>query len=265
MIHPMAVVHESAKVDPSAEIGPFCVVGPNAVVGAGTKLLERASVGPNTSLGKNNLVHPGAVIGGDPQDLSFKGEQVSCEVGDGNVFRECVTVNRGTAKDVGKTKIGHRNLFMACCHVAHDNIIEDNVVVANGVLLAGHVTLQTGCIISGMVGINQFVTVGRLAYIAGNSGITQDVPPFMKVQGHNNEVRGLNTLGLRRIGVSSESVEGLREAFRIIWTGELTQTESIAEIRSQVKMSPELDELLTFLEAKAKGRFGRVRESQRKW
>ncbi|MGE4158128.1 MAG: acyl-ACP--UDP-N-acetylglucosamine O-acyltransferase [Planctomycetota bacterium] len=265
MIHPLAVVHDTAQVNSAAHVGPFCVIGEQARVGAGTRLMERVSIGPHTILGKDNLVHPGAVIGGDPQDLSFKGETVSCEVGDGNVFRECVTVNRGTAKDMGKTVIGNRNLFMACCHIAHDNVVEDHVVVANGVLMAGHVTLRSGCIISGMVGINQFVTVGRLAYVAGNSGITQDVPPFMKVQGHNSEVRGVNTLGLRRTGVSPDSVEALREAFRILWTSDLTQAEALNEIRAQVKNTPELEELIVFLEQKAKGRFGRARETQRKW
>jgi UDP-N-acetylglucosamine acyltransferase len=268
MIHPTALVHETANIHENVTIGPYCVVGAEAEIGTGTRLMERVSVGPKTCLGSENVVYPGCVIGGDPQDLSFRFDdemKVSCRIGDRNVFRECVTVNRGTLKDLGETRIGHDNLMMACCHVAHDCVIQNHTVIANGVLLAGHVTVEDHVVFSGMTGAAQFVTVGRLSYIAGMTALSQDVPPFVKVQGGVGEVRGLNTLGLKRAGLDHRALVALREAYRIIWMSDLTLKEAIVEIYNLEDKTDEVNELVGFLQKKSEGRFGRARENSRTW
>jgi len=265
MIHPSSIIDPKATIANDVEIGPFCVIGSDVTIGKGCKIKERVSITKNTIIGENNVVYPGCVLGGDPQDYSFKGEDVYCVIGDGNSFHEGVTVNRGTVKDKGVTTLGNNNMFMAYSHVGHDCDIQNNVTIANGVLLAGHVNVMDGVVMAGITAATQFVTIGRLAYIGGGTGLTQDVPPFVKVQGENGKVRTLNNLGMKRAGMSLDVQRSLREAYRIIWMSDLPLAEALDETRQLDNICVEVQELINFLSKKSKSRWGRFREDERNW
>lgn len=262
-IHPSAVIEPGAQIDPSAVIGPFCVVGPQARIGPGTQLLHSVTLLGRTTLGARNVVHPFCVLGGDPQDLKFRGEDSVVIIGDDNVLREGVTVNKGTWHGGSKTQIGNRNFIMASAHVAHDTIIEDNCVIANSCLLAGHITVQSHAILSGWVAIHHFVTVGQYAFIGGCSRISQDCPPYMIVQGFGGEVRGVNSVGLRRRKVKPEVINALREAHRAVWRSALPKSEALAGVEKRNGRIPEIRTLVDFLKASDRGRMGRAREAAR--
>lgn len=262
-IHPTAVVEDGALVDPTAEIGPWCYVGSKVRIGPETRLLHSVTLLGRTTLGARNVVHPYAVIGGDPQDLKFRGEDSVTLIGDDNVFREGLTVHKGTLLGGGKTVIGNRNYLMAGVHVAHDSIIEDQCILANAAMLAGHVKVEFGAIISGMVAVHHFVTIGRLAFIGGVSRINRDCPPFMITQGFAGEVRGVNSVGLRRRGFKPPVINALREAHRTIWRSGLPKPEALAELERRFPAIEEIRTLVSFLKASDQGRLGRARESLR--
>ena len=262
-IHPSAVVEPGARVHASAEIGPFCLVGPSVSIGPGTKLLHSVTVTGRTTVGARNVIHPFAVIGGDPQDLKFKGEDTVTRIGDENVIRESVTINKGTRGGGGETAVGHRNYIMACAHVAHDTVIEDHCIVANAVLLAGHIRVESWAILSGWVAIHHFVTIGQHAFIGGASRINQDVPPYMMTQGLAGEVRGVNSLGLKRRGFAPEAINALREAHRILWRSGLPKQDALAQLSQMNGHVPEIRTLMDFLQASDQGQKGRAREPRR--
>lgn len=220
MIHPRARVHATAYVDSQAEIGdgveigPFCLVEGAVSIGPATRLIAHVTVLSHTRIGARNILHPNCVLGGDPQDNSFRGEPTELEIGDGNRIRECVTINRGTVKGGGKTRIGDDNLLMACSHVAHDCVVGSRVIMANNVLLAGHVHVHDGAVLNGAAAMHHFVTIGRLAYIGGQSRVVHDVPPFLKVEGSPSRPRALNIVGLKRNGFSAPVIEALDGSFR---------------------------------------------------
>jgi UDP-N-acetylglucosamine acyltransferase len=265
MIHPSSVIDDSAEIADGVEIGAFCLVGPNVKIGRGSVLKERVSITKNTVLGENNTVYSGTVLGGDPQDYSFDDQDVYCEIGNNNSFYEGVTINRGTVKDRGVTTLGDNNMFMAYSHVGHDCDLKNNITIANGVLLAGHVTLEEGVVMSGMTGAAQFVTIGRLAYIGGLTAVTQDVPPFVKAQGDVGKVRTLNNLGMKRAGVPLEVQRALREVFRIIWMSDLPLSDALEEVGQMENNYAEVKEMVDFLSRKSKSRWGRARETERTW
>jgi UDP-N-acetylglucosamine acyltransferase len=262
-IHPSAVVEPGARIHASAEIGPFCIVGPRVSIGPGTKLLHSVVVTGRTSIGARNVIHPFAVLGGDPQDLKYKGEDSVTVIGDENVIREHVTINKGTQGGGSETIIGHRNLIMATAHVAHDTVVENHCVIANAVLLAGHVRIESWVILSGWVCIHHFVTIGQHAFIGGASRINQDVPPFMITQGLAGEVKGVNSVGLRRRGFKPDAVNALRDAHRILWRSGLPKQDALAELARLYGEIPELRTLMEFLKASDFGRMGRAREPGR--
>ena len=261
--HPSAIVDPQARVAADVEIGPFCVVGPAATLGPGTVLMNHASVIGRTTLGKNNTIHPYAVLGGKPQDLKYRGEDTEVAIGDGNAFREFVTVNLGTAGGGGVTRIGNHGLFMAGCHIAHDCELGDHVVIANNVLLAGHVKVEDYVGMSAYVGLHHFVTVGRHAFIGGFSRISVDVPPFMVVAGIPISVVSPNAVGLRRRGMSDATLLALREAHRLIWRSGLPKPEATALIEQRYPRDPEIRYLLEFMRAIDRGKNGRARETLR--
>jgi UDP-N-acetylglucosamine acyltransferase len=262
-IHPTAIVESGARVHASAEIGPFCVVGPKAAIGPGTRLLHSVTVSGRTTIGARNVFHPFAVVGGEPQDLKYRGEDSVTVIGDENVVREGVTINKGTFLGGNETAIGNRNYIMAGCHVAHDTIIGDHCIFANGVLLAGHIRVETWAIVSGWVAIHHYVTIGQHAFIGGCSRINQDVPPYMITQGFAGEVRGVNSVGLRRRGMKPDVVNALREAHRVIWRSGLPKPDAISELEQRNGHFPEIRTLIDFLRASDRGRMGRARESAR--
>jgi UDP-N-acetylglucosamine acyltransferase len=217
-----------------------------------------------TALGAGNVVHPGAVLGGDPQDLKFEGEDAEVLIGEANTFRECSTVNIGTTGGGGKTVIGNHCLVMAYAHVAHDCHLADRVVVANCVQLGGHVKIESGAVLSGGAMVHHFATIGRLSFVGGMSGVRQDVPPFMLVEGNPARPRALNLVGLKRSQASAESVEALKKAFRIVYKSEKPRNQAVEEIAaSAVAACPEVEELLRSFRASLAGRHGRALEATR--
>ncbi len=262
-IHPSALVESGARVHASADIGPFCIVGPKASIGPGTRLVHSVTVAGRTTLGARNVIHPFTVIGGDPQDLKFKGEDSVTIIGDENVIREGVTVNKGTQVGGGETVIGNRNLIMATAHIAHDCIVEDGCILANACLLAGHVRVESAAILSGWVVVHHFATVGQHAFVGGGSRVNQDAPPYMVLQGMEGEVKGVNSVGLRRRGFKPEALNALREAVRLIWRSGLPKPEALAEVERSSGQFPEIRTLVEFLRASGSGHMGRRREHHR--
>ncbi|MBE7445375.1 MAG: acyl-ACP--UDP-N-acetylglucosamine O-acyltransferase [Planctomycetia bacterium] len=263
-IHKSAIVHPNAVLGKDVEVGPFSVIGKDVAIGEGTVVMNNVTVVGNTMLGRSNVIHPNAVLGAEPQDLKYRGERTFLVMGDNNVVREGVTINIGTAGGGEKTVIGDNNFFMACCHIAHDCIIEDNVLLANGVLLGGHVVVERGAKLMGLVGIQPFVTIGRYAYVGGHTRIVQDVPPYVIIEGHPAKLRQVNVVGLEREGFSKAQIDEIKEAFRKLFrSGELNKSKIVEEMERKEASSPEVKYLIAFLRNIDKGKFGRYRESFR--
>jgi UDP-N-acetylglucosamine acyltransferase len=228
-IHPTAVVHPGAELDPSVQVGPYAVIGDRVTIGAGTTIGAHAIIEGPTIIGAGNQIFPGAAIGLDSQDLKYKGGDTWVKIGDYNRIREYVTINRATG--VGEaTIIGDRNLLMAYVHVAHNCIIEDNTKIANATALAGDVYVESDAVISGVMGIHQFVRIGRLAMIGGMTRIQRDVPPFTIVEGSPARVRSLNLIGLKRAGCTNEDLAILKKAYRTIYHSGYTLERALSEL-----------------------------------
>lgn len=261
VIHPTAVVHETAEIGPGTVLEAYAVVHAHTKIGPNCHLHSFASVGPNTLLGEGNVVYHHASVGADPQDLSFKGQETWLAVGDHNRIREFVTINRGTAKGDGWTRVGHRGLFMACCHIAHDCVVGDGVIMANNALLAGHVTVQDRAIINGAAGVQQFTTIGTLAYVGGLTRIVHDVPPFMVVEGNPSKVRKVNTVGLQRHGFDEVRILALKDAHRRIFRSREPRAQVLSEIEASPAITEEVSQLCSFLRRMEQGHHGRSREA----
>jgi UDP-N-acetylglucosamine acyltransferase len=231
-IHPSAVVDPGACIDPSAQVGPFCVIGADVVVGAGTQLVAHVVVEGKTTLGRDNVVHPFARIGGVPQDKKYRGEATALTLGDHNVVRENVTINVGTAAGGGFTKIGSHCLLMANSHIAHDCRLGDDVILVNGVGLAGHVDIDDQAVIGGLAGIHQHCRVGRLAFVGGGSMVTHDVLPFCLVQGDRAVHAGPNVVGLTRHGWPRRRILALRQALRLLFKSGHTRQANLAMLEA---------------------------------
>ncbi|MBW4463432.1 MAG: acyl-ACP--UDP-N-acetylglucosamine O-acyltransferase [Nodosilinea sp. WJT8-NPBG4] len=231
LIHPTAVVHEGAQVHPSVKIGPYAVIGEQVSIGPGTEIGAHAVIDGQTTIGSQNRIFPGAAIGLESQDLKYDGSMSRVVVGDNNLIREYVTINRAT--DAGAvTLVGSNCLLMAYSHVAHNCVVEDHVILANSVALAGHVYVESGARISGMVGVHQFVRVGRLVMIGGLSRIDRDVPPFTLVNGNPAEVRGLNQIGLQRAGLTADTqaYRELKQAYRLVYRSGVSLSEAVSKL-----------------------------------
>jgi UDP-N-acetylglucosamine acyltransferase len=266
-----ARVDPRANVDPSAvladgvEVGPFATVGPGVTLGPGTVVMAHGTVLRWTTMGAGNVVHPYATVGGDPQDLGYTGYESRLEVGDRNVFREGVTVSRGTRKEKCVTRIGSGCLLMACSHVGHDCVLGDSVILANNVLLAGHCHVEDRAILSGAAAVHHFTTIGRMAFIGGLSRIIMDAPPFMLVEGHPARVVKVNVVGLKRAGIPEERIRALRRAFKELWRGEeLVREKALERLEAQEGATEEVLYLIGFLRRQFRGPHGRGREGERK-
>ncbi len=226
LIHPTAVVHAGAQLHPTVKVGPYAVIGEQVIIGPGTEIGAHVVIDGQTTIGAQNRIFPGAAIGLESQDLKYDGSMSQVVIGDNNLIREYVTINRAT--DAGAaTLVGNSCLLMAYSHVAHNCVVEDNVIIANSVALAGHVYVESGARISGMVGVHQFVRIGRLVMIGGLSRIDRDVPPFTLVNGNPAVVRGLNQIGLQRAGltVDPQAYRELKQAYRLVYrSGESLST-----------------------------------------
>lgn len=262
-IHPTAIVDDGAHVEDGVEIGPCCHVGRSVSIGKGTRLLGFVSILGNTRIGCENTVYPYTVIGTPPQDISYKGEPTTVEIGDRNTIREMVTINAGTIKGGGKTIIGDNNLIMAACHVAHDCILEDNIIMANVVMLSGHVKVERDAYISGLTGVHHFVTIGRYSFIGGMSRITQDVPPYMVVEGNPPKVWKVNTVGLKRKGIPDRTIDLLKQAHKLIYREKISRKQAMEKMNEYLSSCEELRTFFDFLKQQEEGRMGRAREALR--
>lgn len=254
-VHELAVVAKSAQLADDVVVGPFCYIEDGVVIGAGTKLDSHATVKTGTSIGKDNFIGQGAIIGGDPQDRKYKGEPTFLEIGDGNWFREYVTIHRATGEGQ-KTIIGSDCMLMAYVHIGHNVVVHDGVTMANNVGVSGHCTIEPKANIGGMTGVHQWVRIGTVAMIGGMSAITRDAPPFMITEGRD-QVHDINAIGLRRIGLDVETRMGLRKACKLLFKSQLGLTNAIETVRRELKSSEEIEYLLAFEERRFQGKNGR--------
>lgn len=258
-------VHPSAIVDPGASLADGVVVGPGAVIGAEVEVGEGTQIGAGACLegparlGRNNRVFPHACLGTEPQDLKFAGERVSLEIGDGNIFREFVTVHRGTGKGGGVTRIGNDNLFMVYSHVAHDCRVGNSTIFSNCATLAGHVEVEDYAVIGAFTAVHQFCRVGSFAYIGGYSVITMDALPFAKTVGMKPVFFGVNRIGLERRGRGSEAIRDVERALRLLTRSKLNTAQALETIESEVGGSPLVDHLVAFVRGSERGVIRRTR------
>jgi UDP-N-acetylglucosamine acyltransferase len=252
-IHPSAVIAPDARIGNNVEIGAFVIIGENCDIGDGCVLSPRATLERNVVLAPNVKVGIGAVLGGDPQDLKFKGELTTVEIGEGTTIREYATINRGTAQSY-KTTVGRNCFIMTYVHLAHDCHVGDNVIIGNATQLAGHVTVDDRATISALTGIHQFVRIGRHAFVGGASRISQDVPPFLKAVGNPVKLYGLNTIGLQRNGFQETTMRELKRAYRLLFRSELNMSQALERAHAELgDAAPEVAEFLGFFEKSQRG------------
>jgi len=265
-VHPLADVHPRAELDDGVHVGPFCMVGPKVRIGANCRLESHVVLTGNTTIGCDNRFSSGAVIGGEPQDLGYKGADTAVVIGDGNQFREGVTVHRGAEKEDGVTRIGNRNLFMSTSHVGHNCWIHNDCVLANGALLAGHVHVHDFVTVSGHCMVHHFGTIGTMAFMSGGSISRTDVPPYLIVVGWDNpRFAMVNEVGMRRRGVPQESITLVKRAHRLLYRemkrSHVAREQLLAECGGQ--LSSELVTLLDFVECMEQNGKGRQGEARR--
>jgi UDP-N-acetylglucosamine acyltransferase len=253
-IHPSASIAASAKLAPGVKVGAFAVIGDDVALGEDCVLYPHAIVCGPSSFGSANVFHPCCVVGGDPQDYSFAGERTELIVGDKNIFREYVTVSRGTAKGGGVTRLGDENFLLAYSHIGHDCQIGSNNLFVNAATLAGHVTIEDFVTIGALSPVHQFCRIGRYAYVGASTVITQDVPPFSRiVTERETKSFGANVIGLERRGFSPERMKTLQRAFRTLLRSKLNTSQALAALRSDFSDSDDVGELVKFIEAAERG------------
>lgn len=253
MNQPLAYIHPEAKIANNVVIEAFSIIHKNVEIAEGTWIGSNVTIMDGARIGKNCRIFPGAVISAPPQDLKYKGEPTTVTIGDNTVIRECVTLNRGTALDKNTTAIGQNCLLMAYVHVAHDCLIGNNVIVANAVQLAGHIDIQDYAFIGGVSAVHQFVKIGAHAMVSGGSLVRKDVPPFTKAAREPLGYSGINSIGLRRRGFSSEKINEIQEIYRIIYLSGLNNTMALNEIELKMTPSKERDEILNFIRNSERG------------
>ena len=251
-IHSTALVHDGSELGADVEIGPFAIVGENCRIGDGCVIAARATLERNVVLGAGVKVGIGSVLGGDPQDLKFKGELTTVEIGDGTTIREYSTINRGTTQSY-RTTVGKGCFIMSYVHLAHDCHVGDGVILVNNVQLAGHVSVGDRAIIAGQSAAHQFVKIGQYSFVGGCSRISQDVPPYIKAVGNPIKLYGLNSVGLQRNNFPDEVVRELKRAYRLFFRSELNVTQARERAAAELKPFPEVQELLRFVEESGRG------------
>ena len=246
MIHKSSVIDSKAKILKNVKIGPFCYVGPNVILEDNVELVSNVHIEGNTKVGKGTRVFPFASIGTQPQDLKFKGEKNSLEIGENNLIREYVTINPGTAGDKSKTTIGNNCLFMISSHIAHDCIIGNNVIIANNVPLGGHVTIEDSVVIGGNSAVQQFTRIGKMAMIGGMTGVLHDVITYGLSTGNRNSLQGLNLIGLRRAKFENKDILGLSEAYKEIFATK-NINENISKLNGSFQENPLVKNVIDFI------------------
>lgn len=250
-IHPTAIIDAAAQIGAGAEIGPYCVIGPNVKLGEGVKLVAHVVVDGRTTIGARTAVYPFVSLGLRPQDLKYKGEPSTLEIGSDNQIREYVTMNPGTEGGGMVTRVGNRCLFMVGAHVAHDCQVGDHVILANNATLAGHVAVGDYAIIGGLAAVHQFVRIGAHAMIGGMSGVENDVIPYGMVKGDRAHLAGLNLVGLERRGFSREDIRALRSAYRMLFAPEGTMAERLDEVGRLYKDQAHIESVVEFIRDRA--------------
>jgi UDP-N-acetylglucosamine acyltransferase len=252
-IHATAIVDSRAELDGDVHVGPYCVIGAGARIGKGSRLKAHVVVEGRTAIGENNTIFPFASVGSAPQDLKYRGEPSELIIGDRNTIREYVSLNPGTSGGGMVTRVGNDNLLMMYCHIAHDCILGDRNVIANGATLGGHVVIQDHVIVGGLVGIHQFVKIGSGAILGAGSMVSKDVPPFCNATGDRARLHGLNLEGLRRRGFDKQQIATLKRAYRIVFQSGKKTSEALLAVRAEIPPSPEIDLLLGFIEGSQRG------------
>jgi UDP-N-acetylglucosamine acyltransferase len=253
MIHPTAVVHRGARLAADVEVGPYSIIGEHVEVGAGTRIGAHAVIDGHTRIGRNNTVWHSASIGAPPQDKKYAGEPTRVEIGDGNTIREFCTINRGTAQDVGVTRLGNDNWLMAYVHLAHDCQVGSKTIFANACQLAGHITVGDWAILGGSTLVHQFVQIGAHAFTSAGSYLSLDLPPYVTAAGNMAKPYGLNSNGLKRRGFSPQTIAALKRAYRTLYRKGLGLAEARRELAAQAKECPEVQPLVDFLERSKRG------------
>lgn len=248
MIHATAIVSPDAELAPDVSVGPYSIIGPQVRIGAGSVIGPHVVIRGPTTLGAGNRIFQFASIGDDPQDKKFGGEVTRLEIGDRNTIREYCSINRGTAQDVGVTRVGNDNWLMAYTHIAHDCQVGNGVIMSNNATLAGHVHVEDQVILSGFCAVHQFCRIGAHAFVGGLSGVTRDVLPFMMVAGHPPEPRGINQEGLKRRGFGPEQLRNLKEAYRILYRSGLRLVEAREQLAVLAVDQPEVRAIVEFLD-----------------
>ncbi len=251
MIHKTAIIDSKALIGNKVKIGPYSIVGPDVQIGDETIIHSHVNIIGNTKIGKKNEIYPFCSIGTPPQDLKYKGEKNSLIIGDNNKFREYVNINPGTEKGGGITKVGNQNLFMVYCHIAHDCMIDDNIVLANNVQVGGHVSINKNAIVGGSCAIHQFSRIGEFAMIGGMTGVLSDVIPYGLSLGNRNNLTGLNLIGLRRSGISNQDIKIIQTAYDIIFRDESFR-KNIEDLSQELKENKYVNNIVKFINSDKK-------------
>ena len=252
-IHPTAIVDNSVEIGDNVKIGAYAIIKGNVKIGDNTVIGEHAYIQGDTVIGKNNKIYPFASIGSDPQDLKYNGEPTKLIIGDNNIFREFVTINRGTVGGHGVTKIGSNNLFMAYSHVAHDCEVKNFVILANNATLAGHITVENYAIIGGLSAIHQFCRIGEYAMIAGKTGVAQDIPPFMLASGQRAKLYGPNLVGLKRHGFSPERIKIIKKVYYLLFKKREKFKETCEMLEKEYSNNEDVMKILNFVKSSERG------------
>ncbi|MFJ1425773.1 acyl-ACP--UDP-N-acetylglucosamine O-acyltransferase [Capnocytophaga canimorsus] len=252
MNQPLAYVHPGAKIAKNVVIEPFAVIHNNVVIGEGSWIGSNVTIMEGARIGKNCSIYPGAVISANPQDLKYQGEETTTHIGDNTTIRECVTINKGTA-DRMKTVVGANCLIMAYSHIAHDCIVGDNCIFSNGTTLAGHITVGNHVIMAGMTAVHQFCSIGNYAFVTGGSLVRKDVPPFVKAAREPLSYVGINSVGLRRRGFSTDKIREIQDIYRILYQKNYNNSQALCIIEAEMEATPERDEILQFVRDSQRG------------
>ena len=252
-IHPTAVIEKGAEIGSNVSIGAYSVIGPNVKIGDGSKIASQVVIEGHTELGENNQIFPFTAIGGEPQSISYKGEPTQVKIGDNNVFRENITVNRGSMDDEGITLIGSDNLFMAYVHIAHDCRLGSNLLFSNNASLAGHARVEDYVVLAGYTLVHQFVHIGEHSFCGVNTYCTLDVPPFMLVAGNKAITHGINIRGLRRRGFDKETIVELKRAYKTIYRSGHTMANALDTLATQEWDSAQVQQLSDFIRNSKRG------------